>query len=181
MTSIIRRRLLAAVLLPLCPAYAARDPRRCGEPTPAQTEGPFYKKGAPERASLVEPAAAAVRLVVTGQVLSARDCQPLSDAVLDFWHTDERGEYDNAGYRYRGRQRTDARGAYRLETIVPGAYPGRTRHIHVKVHVPGRRVLTTQLYLPDDPGNRRDGIYRPELEVQMSGAGTARFDFVVDG
>ena len=69
-----------------------------------------------------------------------------------------------------------------LDTVLPGFYPGRTRHIHVKVQAPGGRVLTTQLYFPDEPGNRRDRIYSPELLVTMQRGGAttlAGFDFVV--
>jgi protocatechuate 3,4-dioxygenase beta subunit len=58
-------------------------------------------------------------------------------------------------------------------------YPGRTRHIHVKVQPAGGRILTTQLYFPDEPENQRDGIFSPELVMQMSGRGEGAFDFVV--
>jgi len=75
---------------------------------------------------------------------------------------------------------SDAQGRYRLETIIPAEYPGRARHIHVKVQAPGRRVLTTQLYFPNQPGNRRDGIYRAELEMKIAKPGEGAFDFVVD-
>ena len=117
--------------------------------------------------------------MVSGQVLSAQ-CRPVANALLEFWHADEFGEYDNKGYRYRGHQHADAQGRWRLETIVPAEYPGRARHIHVKVQAPGRRVLTTQLYFPDEPGNRRDGIYRAELEMKIAKAGEGVYDFVVD-
>ena len=66
----------------------------------------------------------------------------VANARLEFWHADESGEYDNQGSRYRGHQHADAQGRYRLETIVPAEYPGRARHIHVKVQARGRRVLT---------------------------------------
>jgi len=168
------------LLLPVFSAHGQGRSPACGDPTPSQTEGPFFKAGTPERTSFIEPGTTAARLVITGQVLSARGCRPVPNAVLEFWHSDDRGEYDNNGYRYRGHQRTDQQGGYRIETIVPAAYPGRTRHIHVKVQAPGRRVLTTQLYFPNDPGNRRDGIYRRELEMKMIDAGMAQFDFVVD-
>ena len=111
--------------------------------------------------------------MLTGLVLSPA-CKPVANALVDLWHADESGEYDNQGFRYRGHQRTDAQGGYRLETILPGEYPGRARHIHVKVQAPGqRRILTTQLYFP---GDRRDGLYRPELEIGPAG----RFDFIVE-
>ena len=116
---------------------------------------------------------------MTGLVLSA-SCRPVANALLDFWHADEDGDYDNQGYRYRGHQFADAQGRYRLETIVPAEYPGRTRHIHVKVQAPGRRILTTQLYFPNEPANRRDGIYSRDLEMLMPKPGEGSFDFVVE-
>jgi protocatechuate 3,4-dioxygenase beta subunit len=182
MTSLTRRRLLAAAAaLPMVPAFAQTRALTCGELTVQQIEGPFFKTDTPLRVSLVEPQSKAPRLIVSGQVLSAR-CQPVANALLDFWHADEGGDYDNGGFRYRGHQFTDAQGSYRLQTIIPGEYTGRTRHIHVKVQAPGKRILTTQLYFRDEPGNRRDGFYRPDLEMRMAakGAGEARFDFIVE-
>ena len=169
-----RRRALGAVLLVPAEALA----QTCGVVTPRQTEGPFFKTDSPNRTRLVEPGSKASILVVTGTVLSAQ-CKPVPNALLDFWHADEEGEYDNRGYRYRGHQFADAQGRYRLETIVPAQYPGRARHIHVKVQAPGRRILTTQMYFPGEPGNRRDGLYRPELEMKKAGS-DASFDFVVE-
>ena len=92
-------------------------------------------------------------LVVTGVVLS-RDCKPVANALLDFWHADEQGDYDNRGFRYRGHQFTDAEGRYRLETIVPADYPGRTRHLHVKVQPPRRPHPHHPALFPGEPGNR---------------------------
>jgi protocatechuate 3,4-dioxygenase beta subunit len=132
------------------------------EPTLAQTEGPYFTPNSPERASLLEAGMGGQRLVVAGTVL-ATDCRPLQRALLDFWQADDAGQYDNQGYRLRGHQFSDAKGAWRLETIVPGLYTGRTRHIHVKVQAPDGPVLTTQLYFPGEPANDRDGIFRPEL------------------
>ena len=78
-------------------------------------------------------------------------------------------EYDNNGYRLRGHQFTDADGRYAFETIVPGLYPGRTRHFHVKFQAANNPVLTTQLYFPGEPDNERDGIFRPELLLTIEG------------
>jgi protocatechuate 3,4-dioxygenase beta subunit len=164
----VRRRLVGAALL--WPAYSLAQ--SCGPQTPRQTEGPFFKPSSPKRVSLVETGAPT--LVVTGRVLS-KDCKPLANALLDFWHADEQGEYDNRGFRYRGHQFTDAEGRYRLETILPAAYPGRTRHIHVKVQPRGGRLVTTQLYFPGEPANRSDGLFREELTLN----GKGMFDFVV--
>lgn len=151
-------------------------------PTLSQTAGPFYTPNTPERASLLEPGVSGTRLVLSGRVWTT-DCQPITGALLDFWHADDEGVYDNAGYRLRGHQFSDANGHYRLETIVPGRYPGRTRHIHVRVRGRQTRLLTTQLYFPGERLNRRDGIFHPGLVVAMQDVSddskTATFDFVL--
>ncbi|MFO1322084.1 MAG: intradiol ring-cleavage dioxygenase [Burkholderiales bacterium] len=167
---------LRAWALPTPPACEADEPV-----TVPQMEGPFFKPRSPLRHSLRDAAIPGKPLVVTGRVL-ARDCRPVPGALLDFWHCDAGGEYDNVGFALRGHQFTDADGRYRLETIVPGQYPGRVRHVHVKVQAANGPVLTTQLYFPGEPGNAKDFLFRPEL--LMSRAPTARgdearFDFVV--
>jgi len=169
-----RRDVLGVALLLPIESWA----QTCGVVTPRQTEGPFFKTNTPRRTSLVEPASKAPRFLVTGTVLSAQ-CKPVPNALLDFWHSDEEGAYDNRGFRYRGHQHADSQGLFRLETIVPAEYPGRTRHIHVKVQAPGGPVLTTQLYFADDAGNRRDGLYRPELEMRSAKPGEGMFNFVL--
>ena len=172
-----RRRLLGAALaLPF--AGSAFAQLTCGRLTARQTEGPFFKTDTPQRSSFLEKGDKNL-LVVSGLVLSAQ-CKPVTNALLDFWHADELGNYDNQGFRYRGHQFTDAQGRFRLETIVPAEYPGRARHIHVKVQAPGKRLLTTQLYFPNDPGNARDGLYRRDLEIRDFRKGEGKFDFVVE-
>lgn len=153
-----------------------------GAPTLRQTEGPFFSPNSPERQSLVEQNMKGQVLELTGLVLT-RSCKPLPRALVDFWQADAAGAYDNQGFRLRGHQFTDGEGRYRLRTIVPARYTGRTPHIHVKVQAANRPVLTTQLYFPDDPGNARDRLFRPELlmRAEKAGGGLAgRFDFVLD-
>jgi protocatechuate 3,4-dioxygenase beta subunit len=150
--------------------------------TPAQTEGPYFKRSSPERASLLESGLAGTRLVLTGKVLTT-ECRPVARALLDFWQADDRGAYDNTGFRLRGHQFADESGQFRLETIVPGLYPGRTRHIHVKVQAPNRPVLTTQLYFPGEPRNANDSIFNQDLVISLQDTGGARqatFDFVLN-
>ena len=152
------------------------------KPHCAQTEGPFFKTSSPERVELFETGMAGQPIELIGLVLS-RTCKPLAGALLDFWQADDKGRYDNSGFRLRGHQFTDAEGRYRLRSVVPGAYPGRTRHIHVKVQPRGGRVLTTQLYFPGEPRNRSDGLFRSELLMRTAkNAGwlAGRFDFVLD-
>ncbi len=144
-------------------------------------EGPYFKPDSPRRTSLLEPGGRGVRLDVQGYVFGLA-CRPVAGVLLDFWQADTDGAYDNAGFRYRGHQFTDERGAFRLATIVPGLYPGRTRHLHVKVQAPGRPVLTTQLYFPGEPRNHTDALFDPRLLMTVQSAGgarTATFDFVL--
>jgi protocatechuate 3,4-dioxygenase beta subunit len=150
-------------------------------PTVRQTEGPFFKPSSPERVELIESGMGGQPLELVGFVLT-RGCKPVAGALVDFWQADHKGEYDNAGFRLRGHQFTDAEGRFRLRTIVPGVYEGRTRHIHVKAQPKGGRLLTTQLYFPGEPENRRDGLFRKELLMRTAkneGWLAGRFDFVV--
>lgn len=156
----------------------------CASPatlTPAMTEGPYYKTGSPERASLIEPGMKGTRLFLSGYVLTS-DCKPVDHAWLDFWQANAQGQYDNNGYTLRGHEFTTPNGYYSLETIVPGLYPGRTEHIHVKVQAPGGPVLTTQLFFPGVAQNQSDSIYSDQLllSVQETPEGLqATFNFVV--
>jgi protocatechuate 3,4-dioxygenase beta subunit len=121
-------------------------------------------------------------LELSGLVLT-RSCKPVPRALVDFWQADAAGAYDNRGFRLRGHQFTDGEGRYRLRTVVPARYTGRTPHIHVKVQAANRPVLTTQLYFPDEPGNARDRLFRPELLMRIAKASdglAGRFDFVLD-
>jgi protocatechuate 3,4-dioxygenase beta subunit len=153
----------------------------CGAgPTPRQTEGPFYLPKSPNRADL-RGDGPGDPLSLFGRVLTP-DCRPLAGALVDLWHADGRGAYDERGFRFRAHQLTDAEGRYAFQSIMPGRYPGRTAHYHVIVIRGGKRLLTTQLYFPGNPGNARDGLFSPRLLVNMSYAGreaAARFDFVV--
>jgi protocatechuate 3,4-dioxygenase beta subunit len=151
------------------------------ETTPAQTEGPYFTPDSPEKTDLAADVDGGTKLVLTGTVL-ATDCRPVARALLDFWQADDGGNYDNEGYRLRGHQLTDDQGSYELTTVVPGLYPGRTRHIHVKVQAPNGPVLTTQLYFPDEPANESDGIYREECVIDMREAAEGKagsFTFVI--
>ncbi|HET8545472.1 MAG TPA: hypothetical protein VF146_06855 [Bryobacteraceae bacterium] len=152
------------------------------ESTARQSEGPFFKPSSPERSDLRERGAAGRGFELSGFVLTRR-CRPLGGAVVDLWHADDKGEYDNTGFRYRGHVITGPDGAFRFRTVVPAVYTGRTRHYHVKVQAPGSRLLTTQLYFPNEPANARDGLFSRELlmrVVEASDGLTGGFNFVLD-
>ncbi|MEZ7001944.1 carbohydrate-binding protein [Streptomyces sp. AD55] len=152
------------------------------DPTPDQMEGPYFKPNSPLRTDLVTSSTPGTRLTVSGYVFG-RDCAPLPGVLLDFWQADVAGAYDMTGYAFRGHQFTDATGAFVLRTIVPGLYPGRTRHLHVKAQAPGKPVLTTQLYFPGEPRNATDAIFDPDLLMTVRDAGGGKqgtFDFVLN-
>lgn len=188
--SLPRRRIAQSLLaLPaawaLSPAAHAQgslpptpECRPAAAATQAQTEGPFYTPNTPQRRSLREPGIPGTALTLSGVVLTP-DCAPVAGALLDFWQADGEGTYDNRGFRLRGHQFTDASGRYQLETVLPGVYPGRTRHIHVKVRGLRGRMLTTQIYFPGEAANARDRIFGRELLVRASDS-DARFDFVIE-
>lgn len=149
--------------------------------TPPLTEGPYFMSGSPERTSLLEADTPGTRLTLTGTVLTV-DCQPVANALLEFWQADANGVYDNSGYTLRGHQFTNEAGQYYLETVIPGIYTGRTEHIHVKVQAPGGPVLTTQLFFPDVAENQADRIFDPSLVLPLVPVGdgqAAEHNFII--
>ena len=152
------------------------------DPTARQTEGPFFKPKSPERGNLREPGTQGRPAELSGFVLT-RSCRPLQNAVVDLWHADEKGECDDTSFRYGSPVVAGADGSFRFRTIVPAVYSGRTRHYHVKVQSPGSRLLTTQLYFPNEPADLRDGLFQRELLMRVADAGdglAGRFDFVLN-
>jgi protocatechuate 3,4-dioxygenase beta subunit len=152
-----------------------------GELTIASTEGPYYKSGSPETKDItggVDENA----ITLQGYVLDT-NCRPITNAWVDFWQADNNGNYDLAGYKFRGHQYTDENGKYTLQTVIPAGYSGRTPHIHVKVRASeDSSVLTTQLYFPGEAQNRNDSIFRSSLVVDLIEAESgkvANFNFIL--
>jgi protocatechuate 3,4-dioxygenase beta subunit len=113
--------------------------------TPEQEEGPFYIDFAQVRQDIVEDRRG-VPLALTVAVVASNNCKPIRNAAVDVWHCDALGIYSgepsegSVGKTYlRGIQLTDGNGQVKFATIYPGQYPGRTTHIHVKVHTGGQR------------------------------------------
>jgi protocatechuate 3,4-dioxygenase beta subunit len=149
--------------------------------TATQTEGPFFKPKSPLLSDLRQGGLSGETVVLDGLVLT-RDCRPVANALVDLWHADAEGDYDERGFRGRGHQFTDAQGRYRFVTVLPARYTGRTRHYHVKVQAANGPVLTTQLYFPGEPGNARDALFQRGLLMTVTRNGAeriARFDFVI--
>jgi protocatechuate 3,4-dioxygenase beta subunit len=105
------------------------------------------------------PTAAGEVILVTGQVLDLAG-NPLPGAAVEFWQTDAAGIYDHPGdrstanrdrgFQFYGTSIAGADGRYLFRTVQPGYYEPRPRHIHVKVKLDGRTLLTTQFYFEED-------------------------------
>jgi protocatechuate 3,4-dioxygenase beta subunit len=159
--------------------------------TTEQTEGPYYFDADSIRSDIREDREGAkLRLAI--RVRDAESCEPIANAVVDIWHCDASGVYsgfdEGEGERFlRGAQVTNKEGIAEFVTIYPGWYPGRTVHIHAKVHLDKQTVLTTQLYFGDEtsdkvyasapyePGrdqlNTSDGIFDESLILTMKEEG----------
>lgn len=145
--------------------------------TTSDIEGPFYKKDAPFRNELVEKP----NFWVSGKVLNT-DGEPV-DAVIDYWQANEKGEYDLEGYNFRGKVKTE-KGLYSFGTVKPGNYKisdteYRCSHLHIKIWVEDKEVLTTQLYFSGSEHNDTDRWFNPERMLKGLRAG-GTFDFVIE-
>lgn len=172
-----RRSLLAAgALLPL----GAGPLAAAAIATPAQTEGPFYPRAQDlpddrdndlvRLAGTVADAGGEV-LHLSGSVAD-RSGALLAGALVEIWQCDAEGRYIHGrdwslsrgrdpAFQGYGKTLSDGAGRFAFRTIKPVAYPGRTPHIHFKLHHPGTgAVLTTQMYRAGEPQNRADGLYR---------------------
>jgi protocatechuate 3,4-dioxygenase, beta subunit len=162
--------------------------------TPEQTEGPFYPKDwsgdIDNDLVLVKgEAAQAIGKVthVSGRILTPSGA-PLPGAVVEIWQCDSNGRYLHSGddgsffnrdardkgFQGRGRMTTGEDGTYRFRTIKPVAYPGRTPHIHFRVSGVEGELLTTQMYVADDPANESDGLYTSIRDDRARAAVTVR-------
>jgi protocatechuate 3,4-dioxygenase beta subunit len=142
---------------------------------------------------------------------------PIPNSVVEIWHCDAGGEYSgfesggggggetsdgsyssgdteatttDDGTYLRGAQVADAHGVVQFTTIYPGWYRGRTVHIHLKLHVDRKTVVTTQLYFDEavtdavfatspydertgrDTRNSDDSIFDPSGLVTVRRTGT---------
>lgn len=178
--------------------------------TPSQMMGPFYPDTFPldrdnDLLIINDATTPAVGEItwLSGRVLSANG-SPIRGATVEIWQTDNNGAYihsksDNREKRDKnfqgyGRFLTSSSGEYGFRTIKPTLYPGRTKHIHVQVKVPGQKDFTTQMYVEGEPRNATDqlltairderarrSVIVPFTPIATSRIGelTARFDVVL--
>lgn len=182
----VRRRALRFIVASAVAGPALWHPARAQAPaprrlTPSQTEGPFYPVEIPRdsdgdllRNGTLSYSRGAPAWV-EGQVLDPQGT-PVRGASVEIWQCDEAGHYHHPGdggradpaFQGFGRVEVDAQGRYRFRTIRPVAYGGRSPHIHVKVKLARRELLTTQLYVAGDSANARDFIWRNLAEADRA-------------
>jgi protocatechuate 3,4-dioxygenase beta subunit len=189
-----RMTLLAVLALGGAGLMAVRQPARAADagriPTPPVALGPFYPAQKPEDsdADLTIVAgrtnrAAGTILYSSGRVLDLQG-RPLPNATIEIWQANAFGRYHHPGdsdasgpldpnFQAYGRLVTDAEGRYRIKTIKPPPYAGRTPHLHFNV-ASGRTRLTTQMFFEGEAGNERDFLYR-NLGADDRRASTGRF------
>jgi protocatechuate 3,4-dioxygenase beta subunit len=158
------------------------SPTDCtGEVIPRLTEGPYYKAGSPAKTNIID-GSPGEKMTLTGYVFD-ENCKPIEGAWIDFWQADGEGNYDNVGFKLRGHQFTDKEGKYFLETVIPGEYPGRTPHIHLKIRAnESSQTITSQLFMPGAVQNQTDSIFNEALIMHVSntsGDATATYNFVI--
>lgn len=190
-----RRRLVAGtVALLATPALWRSAIAQGGQrPTPAQTEGPFYPVALPADSDFDLLAQADRRYTrgqpawLEGTVVDTAG-RAVRGAQVEIWQCDQDGHYHHPGdggradpaFQGFGRVQVAADGGYRFRTIRPAPYSGRTPHIHLKVRLGARELLTTQVYVDGDPGNTRDGLWR-RLDADERAALTVPFVPTADG
>jgi catechol 1,2-dioxygenase len=134
--------------------------------TQRDAEGPYYKSGAPLKLVIETEGQP---LEITGTIFKASDCStPVANAIIDIWHCDSSGRYDNNGFKCRGFVKSDSRGKYSFKTIFPPSYGSRPRHIHVKIRAEGHSELTTQIYFQGDPNLKNDFARNAEATRVLS-------------
>jgi len=139
--------------------------------TPQQEQGPYY----PLEANIpldkdndlvylndsLTPASGIITYI-NGKVLDTNG-NPIRGALVELWHADANGYYLYSSAHPRnphldpnfagfGQFLTGSDGRYKFRTIKPGLYPGRTRHFHFGITIPGQLTrFTTQTYWSEEP------------------------------
>ncbi len=153
--------------------------------------GPFYRANAPVRTDLTFEGLSGSVVEIKGKIL-AEDCtSPVKDALVEIWHCNTEGEYDNETdqYLHRGAQTTMDTGEYSFKTILPGKYRNgrlyRPAHIHFRITSPTTKEIVSQLYFMGDPHitedpwasqDRAEARIRPVVLEDVQGNLVVNFD-----
>ncbi|WP_164842197.1 maleylacetate reductase and hydroxyquinol 1,2-dioxygenase domain-containing protein [Actinoplanes solisilvae] len=176
---------------------------RSPETTPSAVLGPFYVEGPPSVPSGSDLAAGLPGVPLRADVrIVDLDGQPVADAVVDVWQSNQDGFYDVQlpdleGPVLRARLRSDDDGRLWFHTILPSAYPipddgpvgqllratgrhpYRAPHLHFMISAPGYRRLITQLFVAGGDYLDSDAVFgvKDELIVDFPGDSHRTLDF----
>lgn len=124
--------------------------------------GPFYRENAPLRSDLTYEGLEGTVINLKGKVFKS-DCNtPLKNALVEIWHCNAKGEYDNdtSDFNQRASWKTNDEGEYSFKTILPGKYLNgrlyRPSHIHYRVTEKESKELISQIYFEGDPHIAKD-------------------------
>lgn len=118
--------------------------------------GPYYTANAPNISNniLASSTEVGTRLILSGYVKNLECNAFLPNTLIDIWHANDDGQYDNSGFNLRGKVYSDSNGYYSFETILPGKYLNgndfRPSHIHFKITPPNSNAFITHLYFAGD-------------------------------
>lgn len=128
--------------------------------TQAIEEGPYYLASTPTRSDVTDGQAG--KAITIKFTIRDTKCNAIKSARVDIWFANANGVYSgvanqgddlgagvNSGLFLRGTQFSDAKGVVTFKGIYPGWYPVRTIHIHEKIWINNKQVLTTQTYFTD--------------------------------
>lgn len=124
--------------------------------------GPFYRPDSPQRQDLTFDALNGTVIDLKGIVYGPDCVTPIKNALVEIWHCNTAGEYDNesSNHHHRGKWYSNEEGQYAFKTILPGKYLNgklyRPAHIHFRVTAPGMRELVSQIYFQGDPHIKED-------------------------
>lgn len=124
--------------------------------------GPFYRPSAPIRSDLTYEGLVGTRVKLKGKIYASDCISTLNGAMVEVWHCNTEGEYDNESndFKQRGRVVTNAQGEYSFTTIFPGKYLNgklyRPAHIHYRVTAESSKDLVSQIYFKGDPNIEND-------------------------
>jgi len=145
--------------------------------TPSDIEGPFYPVvEIPLRSQLINDSTIPNQqlMLLKGKVINSQG-KAIEGAKIEIWQCDSKGLYDHPGHSKHksfdrrfagfGAQLSDAKGEYAFTTLYPVPYTGRPPHIHVKIWLGNKELLTTQLYLQGKTGGFWSRLKRDLLQI----------------
>ena len=124
--------------------------------------GPFYRPNAPIRSDLTFEGQVGTKIKLKGRVFKADCITPLKNALVEIWHCDVDGKYDNdsKNFKQRASLLTNERGEYTFLTVLPGKYLNgalyRPAHIHYRVSEKDSKEMVSQIYFKGDPHITKD-------------------------